>query len=247
MEVHPPEHGIHSWRDFFVHMGTICLGLLIALALEQGAEALHRRHEAKDLREDLRGEQEQILVDGDESQKYVSLHMTWLAGQRRKVLAAVWDHEAMSAASLPRLGASWGYPDDPIYRTAQANGRTSVLSSAELYAYSDIAADVQWGIEYEQALEVAADKRIAFERSLPVLPAKVAEDAPLVDFARLSIEELKKYLELLSSEQAAARRFRVNCLLTRGLAEAVLHGARDPKQLSAAEEEGVRKGGPSPD
>ena len=32
MEVHASEHGIHSWRDFFVHMGTICLGLLIALA-----------------------------------------------------------------------------------------------------------------------------------------------------------------------------------------------------------------------
>jgi hypothetical protein len=29
MEVHPPEHGIHSWRDFVVHMGTITLCLLL--------------------------------------------------------------------------------------------------------------------------------------------------------------------------------------------------------------------------
>ena len=41
MEVHPPEHGIHSWRDFLVHMGTITLGLVIALGLEAAAEALH--------------------------------------------------------------------------------------------------------------------------------------------------------------------------------------------------------------
>lgn len=44
MEVHPPEHGIHSWRDFLIHMGTITLGLLIALGLEALVEYRHRQH-----------------------------------------------------------------------------------------------------------------------------------------------------------------------------------------------------------
>ena len=30
MEVHPPEHPIFTWKQFFVHMATVCLGLLIA-------------------------------------------------------------------------------------------------------------------------------------------------------------------------------------------------------------------------
>src|SRR5258708_6190163 len=44
MEVHPPHHPLHSWRDFFVHLITITVGLLIALALEGMVEAMHHRH-----------------------------------------------------------------------------------------------------------------------------------------------------------------------------------------------------------
>lgn len=53
MEVHPPEHGIHSWRDFIVHMGTITLGLLIAIGLEQSVEWVHHRHQVAAIRHDL--------------------------------------------------------------------------------------------------------------------------------------------------------------------------------------------------
>ena len=40
MEVHPPDHAIHSWRDFIIHIATIVVGLLIAIGLEQSVEAL---------------------------------------------------------------------------------------------------------------------------------------------------------------------------------------------------------------
>jgi hypothetical protein len=45
MEVHPPEHPIFTWKQFFIHMATVCLGLLTALGLEQTVEYLHHRHE----------------------------------------------------------------------------------------------------------------------------------------------------------------------------------------------------------
>lgn len=45
MEVHPPEHAIHNWRDFFIHIGTITIGLLIAIGLEQTVEFVHHRHQ----------------------------------------------------------------------------------------------------------------------------------------------------------------------------------------------------------
>ena len=247
MEVHPPEHGIHSWRDFFVHMGTICLGLLIAIGLEQSAEALHRRHEAQELREDLRHEGEQIISDAGDAQQRTLTHLIWLAGQRKAVMAAVWANEPMSAESVASPQGASTYPDDPIYRTAQTNGRTSVLSRDELFAYSDLAADVGWSIEYERALEEAADKRLAFERDLPTGTSKDADGRAEIDFSRLSREDLRKYLDLLSEETNAALRFRHNCLLTRGLSEGVLRGARASKDLDAAEADGARSGGPSPE
>ena len=42
LDVHVPEHGIHRFRDFFLHLFTITIGLLIALGLEASVEALHQ-------------------------------------------------------------------------------------------------------------------------------------------------------------------------------------------------------------
>jgi len=60
LDVHPPEHPAHTWRDFIIHIATIAVGLLIAIGLEQTVEAIHRAHERRDLRESLRRESEQI-------------------------------------------------------------------------------------------------------------------------------------------------------------------------------------------
>jgi hypothetical protein len=56
MEVHPPSHPLLSWKDFFVHIATITIGLLIAIALEQAVEAIHHRHQRSEARENLRNE-----------------------------------------------------------------------------------------------------------------------------------------------------------------------------------------------
>ncbi len=45
MEIHKPK-AVHRWREFLIEIGTITFGILIALGLEQGIEALHW-HEAR--------------------------------------------------------------------------------------------------------------------------------------------------------------------------------------------------------
>lgn len=56
MEVHPPEHPIFTWKQFLIHMGTICLGLLIALGLEHVAELVHEHEQLKQANESLERE-----------------------------------------------------------------------------------------------------------------------------------------------------------------------------------------------
>jgi hypothetical protein len=58
LDVHPPHAPTHTWRDFFIHIATICVGLLIAIALEQSVEALHHRRECSELYEQMRMEAE---------------------------------------------------------------------------------------------------------------------------------------------------------------------------------------------
>jgi hypothetical protein len=50
LDVHPPPHAAHGWRDFFVHIATIVIGLLIALGLEQSAEGIHHRQQVGEAR-----------------------------------------------------------------------------------------------------------------------------------------------------------------------------------------------------
>jgi hypothetical protein len=49
LDVHPPHHPTHTWRDFFIHIATIVVGLLIAIALEQTVEFFHHRHQLERL------------------------------------------------------------------------------------------------------------------------------------------------------------------------------------------------------
>jgi hypothetical protein len=44
LEVHPPNEPVRGWHDFFVHLATITIGLLIALSLEGCVEFWQHRH-----------------------------------------------------------------------------------------------------------------------------------------------------------------------------------------------------------
>ena len=61
LDVHPPHHPTHTWRDFFIHIATIVIGLLIAIGLEQSVEAIHHRHQRDALTEHMRAEAERNL------------------------------------------------------------------------------------------------------------------------------------------------------------------------------------------
>jgi hypothetical protein len=56
-DIHPPHHTATTWRDFFIHIATIVLGLLIALGLEQIVARIHDHHELNATREALTHEQ----------------------------------------------------------------------------------------------------------------------------------------------------------------------------------------------
>jgi hypothetical protein len=61
LDVHPPHEAAHTWTDFFIHIGTIVIGLLIAIGLEQAVELVHHRHQRHDLQVDLHDEADQNL------------------------------------------------------------------------------------------------------------------------------------------------------------------------------------------
>jgi hypothetical protein len=53
IEVHPPHEDVHTWRQFFIHIAAITIGLLIAIGLEQTVVYFHHRHQLQEARREL--------------------------------------------------------------------------------------------------------------------------------------------------------------------------------------------------
>jgi len=58
IDIHDAHHAASSWREFFIHIATIVLGLCIAVGLEQAVEYVHHRREVAETHELLRQERE---------------------------------------------------------------------------------------------------------------------------------------------------------------------------------------------
>jgi len=100
LEVHAPHETVHTWRDFFIHIATIVVGLLIAVGLEQVVEAVHQHRELVETREAL--EQEQLANEAlwaanerDWRRTYVELKNNIM------VLQYAGQHVGLSPTQLP--------------------------------------------------------------------------------------------------------------------------------------------------
>src|SRR5579863_1359782 len=63
LDVHAPHSKLHSSKEFFIHLFTITIGLLIATQIEACVEWRHHVHLAEEARESLRVEIQQNLED----------------------------------------------------------------------------------------------------------------------------------------------------------------------------------------
>lgn len=147
LDVHPPHHAAHTWRDFFIHIATIVVGLFIAVALEQAVEALHHHHQRHQLEEDLRSEAEsnRKLIAND-------LRMRDLEPWFESVVAAVSSAHAEAGrmrvvlAPAPCLPGSTGTaairyfaPSAAVWTTAKESDLVPLLpvEEARMYARLD--------------------------------------------------------------------------------------------------------------
>jgi hypothetical protein len=140
LDVHPPHESAHTWRDFFIHIATIVLGLLIAVGLEQSVEAIHHRRQVAETREALRKEmainQVEYQVATSEWRRYVPILQTDLA-----VLHFLEQHPGAPPQSRPGsfrvMTLLMGFSDS-AWKSAQQSGILSLMPPPEFRADADI-------------------------------------------------------------------------------------------------------------
>jgi hypothetical protein len=134
LDVHPPHHSPNTWRDFFIHIATIVVGLLIAIGLEQTVEFFHHRHELKQAREELRVEVEtnrrvtaQQLALVHKAQAELHADMTLLLA-----------HRATGKPVNGALGFDWSFrrTQNAAWEANKQVGALNLLPHSELHFYS---------------------------------------------------------------------------------------------------------------
>lgn len=235
MEVHPPEHPIFTWKQFFIHMATICLGLLIALGLEQAVEAMHRRHQRAELVEAIQKDDQKSLADIPDEERDLKAHFDWLDARMEQVRSAMATGSPITF--IPQVqGPVHSIPAEPAWEAAKTSNMVDVLSQSDIKAYSEIDSLLAtFNKSYDEGLDTAVLHRTAFEEQF--CPSA---DCKGMDFSRASHADLVQYLTLLSEERTETAWSYDEIRYLRGGLTAVTRGERnldriDDEELKAAE------------
>jgi hypothetical protein len=207
LDVHPPHHAASTWRDFFVHIATIVLGLLIAVGLEQTVEAIHHRHQRHQLQEDLHEESMKVHTVLQGNLRIFAAERIWLLALRKDV-------DAMRASNgriklpyrprptsdpdnptqpLPRL--TW--PPDGVWQAAKASALVSLLPQWQAEMYS--------GLSRQQDLFGAVTNAwIAEQTNLIAFETRFDDAGPssTPDLSRMTPEQLDQYSAMLTRNLA---------------------------------------------
>jgi hypothetical protein len=131
LDVHPPHSPTHTWKDFFIHVGTIVIGLLIAVGLEQTVEVIHHRHSAADARASIQEE----TSDNLEVLHYNLQSLTRGRQQLETGLDAL-NSNATDADVLTHLQYVWELHKerDTAWQAAKIDGSLALIPRAQLSA-----------------------------------------------------------------------------------------------------------------
>ena len=230
LDVHPPHESVHTWKDFLIHIATICVGLLIAIGLEQTVEALHRAHERRDLQTALTRESEQILRDTANVEQGETAHMQWLRLYQSQISDAAHDHRPLQPPPPRPASVSWDVPDNPIYTAAKSSGKLDLLYDEDVVAYGELS-----GLIVNVSLHYTTYDHARTAVDSAIRRSRFATPASSSPFDNLTPDEMKDLYDKLIDFDQAALRFRYWSREARGATTAMLQGERDLRRIEAAE------------
>ena len=240
LDVHPPHASTHTWRDFFLHIATICIGLLIAIGLEQSVEALHHRHQRHQLEADLHTECLRNIHIALDNIKISERRRNVDAEQYAELLRAAQQHRApVSISPFSRPEAlRYVKPAYAVWTVAQQSDALNLLPRADVQRYVRVYGLVQMAIDQLEISNAALQKT-----TIAALPAIADTSSPQAfvtqvnhqqfDLSLLTPEERQQLRDAVGNDMAVCgQSININAFLY-GIEWAVLHG-------STSDEENIR-------
>jgi hypothetical protein len=167
MDIHKPKP-FHGWREFAKEVGIIVLGVLIALAAEQTAEAFRWRQRVEQARQAMRVE----LSQDDGLQAYARASITrCLALQLDAIQRGI--DSRLSVAQVMAVAKAYRPPyrtwESDAFRSAVASDVSNHMAAHELAEWSGVYANIPYlgqVTEKEQELVNSLSDGLPFDRRI---------------------------------------------------------------------------------
>ncbi|MGA7155871.1 MAG: hypothetical protein WBY53_03440 [Acidobacteriaceae bacterium] len=221
IDVHAPNKPISNAGEFFLHLFTITIGLLIAVGIEAGVERYEHHELAAEARQTMTAEirdnahnADDALAAVDQEQKKMAQNVAAIEKVQLKPNDPANDH----------LNIDIGYRtvdmQDTAWRTAQATGALSYMPYKEAETFSDIYTDEQTFAASERKLAEDEAQMLGTIRQYHLGEGKMSADA-----ANAMARDLGIFQGHLLMLKIATR-------LVRGEQDAYLQGKKPPSHLS---------------
>jgi hypothetical protein len=232
IDIHPLQKSDHTWKDFFLHIGTIAVGILIAIGLEQTVEVIHQHHQRTELREGAVTDARIYLRDVDQNRDANTRQVEDLTARIAQVRETIsHDHPLPPPAYRP------AFPIETIrlgnLAAAKSSGLIHLLSEDEINSFADAEVAVIKSEALKQRAQEVATKRVAFEQRF-----QTGFPSGPFDFSHIAPAQLDEYLGLLLEERVRRTETLAYLELMHRSALAYLEGQRDLEKLRAAEQNG---------
>jgi hypothetical protein len=237
LDVHPAHHAAASWRDFFIHIATITIGLFIAIGLEQTFEYFHHLHQRHQLEENLRHELN-IDLRRDENNYRIFADIRAYMVDLKSAVTTRRNHSVSppappAAGDLRRSRVPYA-PSIAIWEAAKLDATIALLPSNEIDGYNGIVLqhnltfvaldDFQHAaLALESFEERFVDSSGAFDMGYPASPPNL--DA-------MSAADLSQYEALLAAYIKSIDRLVVRVHFFDRVTDAILAGATDRDDIS---------------
>jgi hypothetical protein len=225
LDVHPPHQAAHTWKDFFIHIATICVGLLIAIGLEQSVELLHHRHERHLLTEEMQREARKNaeylrIYLHDELQDSRWLHET---AQIIKAAAPVDGKVTFTFPALPNQ-VPHATASRSVWSVARASGKVALLPEEQAEAYDRVDFDAELAMHATQSLRDAQANFVALLAQSNV-PQKLTGTVTIPASQQSNLVAQMELMSALSNQAAQQEYFWL------AASDAIADGARTQEDI----------------
>jgi hypothetical protein len=196
LDVHAPHEAVHGWRDFFIHLTTITVGLLIALGLEGCVEWQHHRNLVREAEASLHDEIEHNARRVAETQSDLRKQEGILKQDVAVLKGIILTRKMPEKGSLEINFHIRGF-NNVSWKTAQSTGALAFMPYSTAQEYSDIyTTQDEIDVAQHQAARDAIISLAPFLNMGDSDPALTPEEATLM---KQHIEILQGQLTLLDA------------------------------------------------